>query len=87
MDPSQVEYYCLGLGRLLSDEGIFFEQNQNNMPVGRLDAQRVIARHFARRQDLSSRLVGSLTQGTAHLWREAVRAVPERAVRIPVVSH
>ncbi len=67
MDAAQVEYYCLGLGQLLSDDGTFFEQNQNNTPIGRLDAQALIARHFGR-QDLRSRLVGSLTQGTAHLW-------------------
>jgi hypothetical protein len=68
MDAAQVEYYCLGLGQLLSDDALFFEQNQNNTPIGRLDAQTLIARHFGRRQDLRSRLVGSLTQGTAHLW-------------------
>ena len=79
MDAAQVEYYCLGLDQLLSDDGLFFEQNQNNMPIGRLDAQTLIARHFGRRQDLRSRLVGSLTQGTAHLWSQRRRALPQQA--------
>jgi hypothetical protein len=34
----------------------------------RLDARMLSAQHFRYRQDLHSRLVGSLTQGTAHLW-------------------
>jgi putative sugar O-methyltransferase len=68
MDAPQVEYYCRGLDQLLSDEGVFFEQNQDNTALGRLDARTVIAEHFRYRQDLHSRLVGSLTQGTAHLW-------------------
>jgi hypothetical protein len=72
MDAAQVEYYCLGLGHLLSDDGIFFEQNQSNARIGRLDAQTLIGRHFGRRQDVRSRLVGSLTQGTAHLWSNDV---------------
>jgi hypothetical protein len=68
MDASQVEYYCRGLKQLLSDDGVFFEQNQNNVPIGRLDAQAVIAQHFGHRQQVDSRIVGTLTQGRAHLW-------------------
>jgi hypothetical protein len=68
MAASQVEYYCRGLKQLLSDEALFFEQNQNNIPFGRLDAQTVIAQHFGHRQDVDSRIVGSLSQGRAHLW-------------------
>jgi hypothetical protein len=83
MDESQVEYYCLGLDHLLSGDGVFFEQNQNNKPVGRLDAQSVIARHFASRQDLRSRLVGLLTQGTAHLWARQSEANPSTPITSP----
>jgi hypothetical protein len=68
MDEAQVNYYCWGINQLLSDQGVFFEQNHNNAHVGWLDAKSVIARHFGRRQELYSRAARSLTQGRTHLW-------------------
>jgi hypothetical protein len=68
MDEAQVDYYCWGINQLLSDEGVFFEQNHNNTRVGRLDAKSVIARHFGRRHEVYSQAARSPTQGRTHLW-------------------
>ena len=68
MDEEQVEYYCRGLNHLLAAEGVFFEQNHDNKPVGRLNAKKIIARHFEKRQEIHSRAARALTQGRIHLW-------------------
>jgi putative sugar O-methyltransferase len=68
MDESQVEYYCQGLNHLLAADGVFFEQNHDNKPVGRLNAKKIIARHFGRRKEVHSRAARALTQGRTHLW-------------------
>jgi putative sugar O-methyltransferase len=68
MDESQVEYYCQGLNQSLATDGVFFEQNHDNKPVGRLNAKKIIARHFGRRQEVHSRAARALTQGRTHLW-------------------
>ena len=68
MDEEQVEYYCRGLNHLLATEGVFFEQNHDNKPVGRLNAKKIIARHFEKRQEIHSRAARALIQGRTHLW-------------------
>lgn len=76
MNASQVDYYCEGLTQLLGDEGVFFEQNHDNKPIGRLDAKTLIARHFRHRQEVYSRAVKDLTQGRTHLWTGQARWPP-----------
>jgi hypothetical protein len=68
MDEAQVEYYCHGLNQLLAVDGVFFEQNHDNKPVGRLNAKKIISRHFGRRQEIHSRAARAFTQGRTHLW-------------------
>jgi putative sugar O-methyltransferase len=68
MDEVQVEYYCHGLNQLLSAAGVFFEQNHDNTHIGRLNAKKIIARHFGRQQEVHSRAARALTQGRTHLW-------------------
>jgi len=73
MDEAQVEYYCHGLNQLLAADGVFFEQNHDNKPVGRLNAKKIIARHFGRRQEIHSRAARAFTQGRTHLWSQDPR--------------
>jgi len=87
MEAAQVDYYCDGLNQLLTDDGVFFEQNHNNKTVGRLNAKTVIARHFGHRQEVHSRAARSLTQGRIHLWaRQADSSRSKRPAPCPSSS-
>ncbi len=68
MAPEQVHYYCQGIKKLLAPDGVFFEQNQDNRHLGKLDARTLITEHFSHKVELDSKLVPGLTQGRAHLW-------------------
>lgn len=68
MASEQVHYYCEGIKKLLAPNGVFFEQNQDNRHLGKLDARTLIAGHFPHKVELDSKLVPGLTQGRAHLW-------------------
>lgn len=83
MDEAQVEYYCRGLNQLLAADGVFFEQNHDNKPVGRLNAKKIIARHFGTRQEIHSRAARALTQGRTHLWSRDPRIAREEVTVSP----
>jgi len=54
---------------------VFFEQNQDNRPVGLLDAKAIVAEHFPWFLPVRSQAL-PLTQGQANLWSGT--AVPPR---------
>jgi SAM-dependent methyltransferase len=67
MTELQVRYYAHGINRLLAQDGVFFEQNQDNRCVGFLDAKQHIADLMPFCFPVRSP-VRPLTQGMAHLW-------------------
>jgi SAM-dependent methyltransferase len=67
MVEAQVHYYCQGIVRLLAQDGVFFDQNQDNRSVGFIDAKQHIARCLPFCLPLRSP-VRPLTRGMAHLW-------------------
>lgn len=66
MTSDQVEYYCQGISSMLKQDGVFFEQNQDNKHVGLIYASDVIKNTFSNRLELS--LDDGLTQGSASIW-------------------
>ncbi|HTU88904.1 MAG TPA: putative sugar O-methyltransferase [Gemmataceae bacterium] len=69
MGSEQVRYYCEGIKKLLAPDGVFFEQNQDNQHLGKLDARTIITEHFPHKIELESKLSpGLMTQGRAHIW-------------------
>jgi putative sugar O-methyltransferase len=73
MAEAQVRHYCAGIAKLLSPDGVFFEQNHDNRSLGFLDARRIIAECLPYCVPLSSAVVRR-TKGAAHLW--SVRRPP-----------
>jgi SAM-dependent methyltransferase len=67
MTEPQIHHYCAAIKDLLGQRGVFFEQNQDNRPVGMLDAKSIIATCLPLRLPMSSCVVPS-TQGQANLW-------------------
>jgi hypothetical protein len=78
MNQEQIRYYCAGIKELLGKRGVFFEQNQDNRPVGMLDAKSIIAECLPWQVPLRSCVVPA-TQGQANLW--AGHQVPPYAWR------
>jgi hypothetical protein len=66
MSAPQVAHYCEGLKRMLGSEGHFFEQNQDNKPLGMIYAADVIRRHFNYATTVS--IHTDLTQGVPTVW-------------------
>lgn len=66
MSEDQVSMYCGGLTSMLGDDGVFFEQNQDNRPIGLLFARELVAPHFRYSMSVESKL--GITQGVASLW-------------------
>lgn len=82
MGPEQVHYYCEGIKKLLAPDGVFFEQNQDNRHLGKLDARTIIAEHFPHKIEFESKLLPGLTQGRAHLWsNNPINFAAESSVR------
>jgi hypothetical protein len=67
MTAEQVTNYCRGIRSMLTGDGVFFEQNQDNRHLGMLFARDIIGQHFD--PELSVRVEADLTQGTATVWR------------------
>jgi hypothetical protein len=54
---------------MIGDSGVFFEQNQDNRPVGMLNARDIVREYFTREELLGGPgLEPYLTQGFATLW-------------------
>jgi hypothetical protein len=70
MSERQIVYYCEGIKCLLGPRGVFFEQNQDNRPVGMLDAKLLIAQCMPLCLPLRSFAV-PVTRGQPHLWAVA----------------
>ncbi|WP_152974261.1 putative sugar O-methyltransferase [Pseudomonas asplenii] len=66
MSEYQVKRYASGIRNQISDHGIFFEQNQNNIVMGLSFAEALLAPEFPARQQMQSRMV--LTEGSPNLW-------------------
>ena len=87
MGPDQVSYYCRGIQKLLAPQGGFFEQNQDNSTIGKVDARRVIVTHFAHGTEFRSRIVPNPVHGNAHIWsrhpwRRAAARLPGRLAKV-----
>ena len=67
MTEKQVTAYCRLLVQCLAPGGAFFEQNQDNRPLGRPDIDAVIARHFPSRREVSFPV--ELVGGRPNVWR------------------
>lgn len=85
MSRDQVTYYCSGIKTMLKPDGAFFEQNQDNSALGKLDARNVIVEQFPHQVSLDSAIIPGLTQGRAHLWSKrpwlkGAAARPQRKV-------
>ncbi len=68
MEPAQVAYYSSRIQQLIGEQGGFFEQNQDNSVIGKLDARRVIAGHFPHQLALNSPNIPDPIHGNAHVW-------------------
>jgi SAM-dependent methyltransferase len=78
MTEQQVVEYCSGIQKIIGDSGKFFEQNQDNRPVGFINAQNIIEQFFMTRTSLGGPLLTPhLEQGFANIW-EQPRPMPNR---------
>ena len=92
MSSHQVSTYADGLARLLDTEGLFFEQNQDNSPIGLLDPKPLISAQFSHRRSLfdeppdpdlpsgAIRLTDTvmpILEGRADVWSNPVRRPPD----------
>ncbi|MCP5157909.1 MAG: putative sugar O-methyltransferase [Gammaproteobacteria bacterium] len=67
MTEVQVRRYCKGIAKLIGRNGFFFEQNQNNIHCGMLNASDIINEYFVKCTPIYSSIF-NLTQGAAHIW-------------------
>jgi len=68
MSVEQVRDYSCGIKKMIGSEGFFFEQNQDNRPIGNINAQDIISEIFAGKTFSEKR-----NQGTANVWTNLVR--------------
>lgn len=66
MTNDQIANYCIGLNSILSDQSIFFEQNQDNRSIGLSFAHDEISKYF--RWSKAFDAEHGLTQGKVTLW-------------------
>ncbi|HSB73562.1 MAG TPA: putative sugar O-methyltransferase [Candidatus Methylomirabilis sp.] len=74
MEEAQVREYCRSLREMLTEQGVFFEQNQDNRGVSHLNACDIVADYFPGRERLSGKFSQGTTQGAAHIWSLRVPA-------------
>lgn len=67
MSEYQVRVYARGISKLIGNHGIFFEQNQNNKPVGFINCKDYLSKYFKKNLRLDPKLYYQ-TQGIVDLW-------------------
>jgi SAM-dependent methyltransferase len=68
MSENQIRYYCEGIRSRLKDNGVFFEQNQDNRHIGFQNAQNIIREYFPWHMRIFSNILLLITQGTPNIW-------------------
>ena len=68
MSEKQLGCYAEGISEMLEEDGVLFEQNQNNETIGLLNAKAVLQGYFSHRRTILPDSLYSLTQGNADLW-------------------
>jgi len=63
MTKEQVTEYSRGIKGMIGSKGYFFEQNQDNRPIGNINAQDIISEVFEKKLFSEKR-----SQGTANVW-------------------
>jgi hypothetical protein len=69
MTADQVATYSRGIAQVLTRDGLFFEQNQDNRPLGMLNAADIVGESFSSCRPLGDSIGSeSVEQGAAHVW-------------------
>jgi hypothetical protein len=71
MSPGQVRSYCSGIAKLLTADGSFFEQNQDNTSVGWINAQDIIREYLTAQATKAFDRLNPI-HGAAHVWHARV---------------
>ena len=80
MTAHQVQTYAAAIARLIGESGVFFEQNQDNKPIGWIDCKDHICDQFPWRRSVQSQLA-AMTEGRVDLWANVEPAL--RPIDIP----
>jgi hypothetical protein len=72
MSEEQVANYCRGIAKLLTNDGMFFEQNHDNRHVGLIYAKETISKYFDPDLGLEDKdLRADCTKGIATIWKRS----------------
>jgi hypothetical protein len=75
MTEKQLRYYGDGLSCKLGQNGMLFEQNQDDRSAGTLYSKLILPDYFKFRRNLGISTLPGLTEGMADIW--ANRAIPD----------
>lgn len=75
MSAHQVRTYAHGIARLIGQDGVFFEQNQDNRHLGMQDAASLLRDIFPHRRGVSCDVTP--TQGAPNLWANVEAALEQ----------
>ena len=79
MPEVQIEYYARKVSEMLGDEGVLFEQNFDNRPVGFTNAKDILPKYFRANTNLGQ----SANRGHGQLWANNVAILAEIAATKP----
>ncbi|MCP5157908.1 MAG: putative sugar O-methyltransferase [Gammaproteobacteria bacterium] len=68
ISEKQLSCYAEGISQMLGEDGVLFEQNQNNESIGLLNAKTILQRYFSHRRSIRPDSFPALTQGEADMW-------------------